>query len=311
MIKLGIIGSGRIANRFVPEAANICEIEVCGVYNPHLSSAKEFAKKHLLQFATDQLAEMFCQVDAVYIATPHSIHDYYIREALQNKKHVLCEKPMVLTKEQAVDVYGKAKRQQCILMEGIKTAYAPGFIQILKTVKSGIIGKIVDVEAAFTKLVAIDSRELTDVKSGGSFTELGTYPMLPIFEIMGTQYKNLRFESVKGDNGLDVYTKAYFEYENGFATAKTGLGVKSDGQLLISGTKGYIRAQAPWWLTKSFEICFEDSSKNQIIDTVFEGDGLRYEIRHFAENIMMQNIEENTAVSITMAAVMEQFYIKA
>ena len=72
----------------------------------------------------------------------------------------------------------------------------------------------------------------------------------------------------------------------GCSTAKAGAGVKSDGSLVISGTKGYILAQSPWWLTRGFDIRYEDPGRIDHYDSAFQGeDGLRYEIAEFVAKI--------------------------
>ena len=74
----------------------------------------------------------------------------------------------------------------------------------------------------------------TDTAYGGGFTEFGSHTLLPIMKLMGTNYKEVRFDSIKDENGIDLYTKASFVYDHGMALSKSGVGVKSEGQLLIS-----------------------------------------------------------------------------
>ena len=310
LIRLGIIGNGRIANRFVGEARYVSGIHVEGVYNPHLSSAKAFVDEHELDFAEDNMEEFLSRVNAVYIASPHGTHGGYIRRALEARKHVLCEKPLVLKGEEAVDLYHLAAERNLILMEAIKTAYAPGFVRLMGMAKSGLIGQVRDVEACFTRLTSSGLRELTDTQCGGSFTEFGSYALLPIIKLMGTEPQEVRFESIYGENGVDVYTKAYFRYAEGMATAKTGLKVKSDGHLIISGTNGYIMVPPPWWKTKEFEICYEDYQQNEKVYTKFQGEGLRYEISDFVSAVngyRKETFKLMDRESIAMAGMMERF----
>ena len=197
-----------------------------------------------------------------------------------------------------------------ILFEGIKTAYCPGFSKLLGIACSGMIGSIRNVEACFTKLENPNSRELTDIKYGGSFMELGSYVMLPIMKIFGTKPDDIRFDSIKAENGIDLFTKVYFKYPNGIATATCGLGVKSAGQLIISGTKGYIIVEAPWWKTTYFEVHHENPDEVEKYSEGFLGDGLRYEISDF---LSMINGNRNSDFkltrkdSIAMAGIMEIF----
>lgn len=310
LIRLGIMGSGRIAGRFVPESKYVSGINIQGVFNPHIESAKRFAAQHELEFATNDEEEFYAKVNAVNIASPHTTHYTYAKRALQHGKHILCEKPMTLKKEQTEELFALAKEKKCIIMEAIKTAYIPGFIRLLSMIKSGIIGEVRDVESCFTRLTDSHLREMTDTEAGGSFTEFGSYTLLPIIKLLGTNYKNIKFQSFFADNGIDTYTKAYFEYKNSIATSKTGLKVKSDGHLLISGTRGYIMVPAPWWKTTEFEVCYEDFTKNEKFYTKFLGDGLRYELSDFVSAIngyRNNDFKLTCKESIAISDIMEKF----
>lgn len=310
LIRIGVVATGRIARRFVEEARYVSGIHVESVYNPHIESARAFAEKFELKSYYDDYDSFLEMVNAVYIASPHGTHYEYAKKALEKRKNVIVEKPMVLKRDEAIELFELAQKNTCVLMEAIKTAYAPGFIRLIATAKSGQIGEIRDVEACFTKLTKDDVREFQDLDFGGSFTELASYTLLPIVKIFGCNYEELRFVSFNSINQLDGYTKAYFCFKNGFATSKTGLKVKSEGQLIISGTKGYIRVNAPWWKTSEFEICYEDSTQNEKVFISFKGDGLRYEISDF---VSLVNGYRNNGFKLTqdesifLASVMEQF----
>ncbi len=310
--RIGIIGTGRIAGRFVPEAKLVSGVSVEAVYNPHLESAEKFAGKWKINFYKE-LEDFYKAVDAVYVASPHETHYEYIRFSLEHGKHVICEKPMVLKKVQAEELFTLAKEKELILFEGIKTAYCPGFGKMLGIAGSGMIGNVRNVEACFTKLEAPQSRELTDKRYGGSFTELGSYVMLPIMKLFGSKFEEIKFDTIEGDNGLDLFTRICFKYPNGIATATCGLGVKSEGRLIISGTTGYIIVEAPWWKTAYFEVHHEDENEVVKFSDRFLGDGLRYEISDFLSMINGSNKSEfklTRSETIAMAGVIERFLTK-
>ena len=284
-MKLGIIGTGRIAGRFVEEARTVEGVELYAVCNPNLESAERFVEEHNIPYYTANVEEFIGEVEAVYIATPHQTHYAYAKQMLRAGIHVLCEKPMVFEGTQARELFDLAAANKCVLMEAVKTAYCPGFQKILEVVRSGKIGEIRDVEACFSRLTPTNLREMTDVQCGGSFTELATYSMLPIVKLLGTEHKDVHFHTVCGANGVDTYTKAYVDYGTATGLIKAGLGVKSEGQLVIAGTKGYILAESPWWLTKKFEVRYEDPNKREVYTADFEGSGLRYEIQAFLRRI--------------------------
>lgn len=310
--RIGIIGSGRIACRFVAEAKCVSGVSVQGVYNPHTESAQRFANEHEIDaFLTKDV--LYDKSEIIYVATPHETHYAYVKDALLHDKHVICEKPLVLKKEQAEELFALAKERNKILFEGIKTAYCPGFNNLINVACSGMIGSVRYVDACFTKLENKENRELTDPVYGGSFLELGSYCLLPVLKLFGCEYDTIAFESIHGGNGLDLFTKASFQFHKGLATVTCGLGVKSEGRLLIAGTKGYIVAEAPWWKTTYFEVHFEDANKVEKYSERFLEDGLRYEI-----SALLKQINGNTKTdfkltrseSITMAGIMEQFMIK-
>ena len=288
-IKIGIIGTGRIAKRFLPELQTVDGMEVAGVYTPHTESGQAFADQYQIPYWETKEA-FFQNVDAVYIASPHHTHIPYSMEAILAGKHVLCEKPMALQEEDAARAIALAEEKHLVLLEGIKTAYAPGYQKILELIHSGVIGKVGEVEACFTKLEQKDRRELTDLETGGSLLELGTYPLLPILDILGEGYTELRFQQILAENGLDLYTKAFFSYPNAMGEAKVGLGYKSEGELVVAGDKGYLRVEAPWWKPEKIHVCYEDRSQNQRYQEEFLGDGLRYEISFFRD--MIQELQK-------------------
>ncbi len=216
---------------------------------------------------------------------------------------------MAFKPEQIEQLFDISVSRDLILMEAIKTEYCPGFKKLIEVVRSGAVGNIVDVEAAFTRLTLPGCREFNDLKFGGSFTEFGTYCLLPIFKLLGTDYKDVRFMSVpamsdKNDNDygstVDGYTKVIVTYYDDTSmvkasgTAKTGLTVKSEGQLLISGTNGYILVPSPWWLTRHFEVRYEDHTKVDSYDCEFKGDGLRYEFDEFANRVDASGLPSST-----------------
>lgn len=310
--RIGIIGTGRIADRFMPEAALVSGVNTQCVYNPHLDSAKAFARKWKID-ACEEIEAFYQSVDIVYIASPHGTHYGYIRQALEHGKHVLCEKPMCLNREQAEELFAYAKEKNLVLFEGIKTAYCPGFAKLLGIACSGVIGNIRGVDACFTKLEKKERRELSDVTYGGSFTELGSYCLLPILKLFGHDYQELRFDTIKADNGVDLYTRAYLRYPGGLATATCGLGVKSEGKLLISGTEGYIVVEAPWWKTSYFEVHHENPNEVERFSERFLGDGLRYELCDLLSMINGDTRKEfklTRGDSETMAGIMEQFLLE-
>jgi glycerol-3-phosphate cytidylyltransferase len=309
MVEIGVIGSGRIAHRFVAESKYVSGIDVKGVYNPNKDSAGIFCEQHKLNFYSDDFDDFIRKVDAVYIASPHVTHVKHINQSLSNGRHVLCEKPMALSARDAAAMFDLASSRSLVLIEAIKTAYCPAFVHLIAIIKSGAIGVVKDVEASFSKLMHGNVRELDANQAGGSMTELSSYVLLPIIKILGTEFSSIQFFSHK-ENSVDVFTKGLIVYKNATASFKVGLGVKTEGDLVVSGTKGYAYVPAPWWKTEAFELRYEDLNHTMKYFHKFNEDGLRYEINEFVSQIknpLAQNYKLHSSDSTAIASIIEKF----
>jgi predicted dehydrogenase/glycerophosphoryl diester phosphodiesterase len=314
-MRIGIIGTGRIAARFADTAlTGIESTYISCVYNPREESAVRFIQQHNIQACTADWDEFVDNIDAAYVASPHETHYEYSRKLLLSGKHVLCEKPAALKKEQVRELIDIAQNNQLVYMEALKTAYCPGYKALIQIAESGRIGRIVEVEAAFSRLTPLNTREYKDDDCNGSFLEFGSYTLLPVLTLLGCEYDDVTFRTVRAQNGVDAYTKAFIEYKDEYidktAIVKTGLGAKTEGQLVVTGTNGYILAKSPWWLTKEFEVRYENPGKIERYRFGYEGTGLCYEVREFVHRIKnndKKTVDISDNISIAMAGVMERF----
>lgn len=314
-MRIGIIGTGRIAARFADTAlTGIESTYISCVYNPREESAVRFIQQHNIQACTADWDEFVDNIDAAYVASPHETHYEYSRKLLLSGNHVLCEKPAALKKEQVRELIDIAQNNQLVYMEALKTAYCPGYKALIQIAESGRIGRIVEVEAAFSRLTPLNTREYKDDDCNGSFLEFGSYTLLPVLTLLGCEYDDVTFRTVRAQNGVDAYTKAFIEYKDEYidktAIVKTGLGAKTEGQLVVTGTNGYILAKSPWWLTKEFEVRYENPGKIERYRFGCEGTGLCYEVREFVHRIKnndKKTVDISDNISIAMAGVMERF----
>ncbi|MEE3384333.1 MAG: Gfo/Idh/MocA family oxidoreductase [Prevotella sp.] len=309
-IHIGIVGAGRIAQRFAPESEVVSAAKVVSVYDIDKNFADCFAEKHDIENIAESYDELLKGVEAVYIATPHLSHYELTKTALEAGKHVLCETPLVLNGNEARELFRLAEEKGVVLMEANKTAHSPAFNHLVTMIKSGQIGDVVDINASESKLWGDKfTRELDAEQAGGSMFEMGSYPLLPIIKLMGTEYTDINMYS-KMQNGVDIYTRGVMQYPHGVCSFQLGLGVKTEGNLVISGTKGYAYVPSPWWLTDYYEFRFEDQNQNKKFFYKWDGAGLRYEIQEFISCIL--NHRFSTArlrrrESIAMADIMQRF----
>lgn len=284
-VRIGVIGTGSIARRFVPEASFVSGNEISAAYNPDTEACRDFCMTFGIGTAASSLEELLANCDAVYVASPHYTHFEYAKAALEAGKDVFCETPFVLHLAEAKELYAIAEAKRRTLMVAHKTAYCPAFRHLVTMLKSGVIGKIVDINASVTTLTDERSVKLDHNRFGGSMNENACFPLLPILKLLGQDVRNINFYSIM-KNDVDMYTKAVFRYDNATASFQVGLGAKTEGNMVISGTKGYIYVPAPWWKTDYFEQRFEDQNLNRKCFFPFMGEGLRYEIREFISHIL-------------------------
>lgn len=278
-LKLGLVGNAKRLWKVSNEAVSINGIDIVGTSG----AGYDRRLKKLDNYSFDQLIE---KVDAVFIES--DVHSRYeqIKYALECGKHVLCDLPMTIGRRQQHELLEIAKKNDCVLMSGIKTAYSTAYYRLLLMVKSGEIGNVLSVETTCTSLS--ESSKLSNYSENNIWSAMdawGATALMPVFQILGTDYVENTIISKKIDSYFDLFTKMDFVYKDAVATAKIGKGVKSEGEMIISGTKGYVYVPAPWWKTDYFEIRYEDQNRNKRFFYELEGEGFKYELVNFQRAI--------------------------
>ena len=295
-VSVGVVGDSQFINKFVRESRYVNGMCISGIYT---AKPEIVENKEVLLF--DSYEALLEKSDAVYLRSEPSKHYIQIKEALKKGKHVLCESPVTLSRSETEELFSIAKEKRLVLMEAIKTAYATAFNRLLLLVKSGHIGDVVSIDATCTSL---NDDNRTD---WNGIYEWGPTALLPVFELLGTEYRKHDIVSRIVD-GKDTFTKIDFVYDKVVASIKVGDGIKSEGELVISGTKGYIYVPAPWWKTDYFEIRYENQNNNKRYFYQLDGEGIRNEqltfLRMINTGVLMNNISLRTTLSLSM--VMEQ-----
>ena len=284
-IKLGCYGVESVTTRFLEESKYVSGINIDAIYVDNESDCFNQLKEQYDFKVYKHQQEFYDVIDAVYIVVEPKYQFQAIMNALKHKKHVLVEFPILVTDEQLQEIIELADANDCVFMEGLKTAYTPAFGKLIALAKSGIIGNILIVDANFTQILGKQLGEQIRLVDGGSVHALASYPFLACVKLLGLDYKNIQFFS-RDDNGIDMFTKMLISYEKAVATSNIAISGKSEGDMVISGDKGYIYVPAPWWKTEYFEVRFEDINMNRKYFYKFDGEGLRYEISEFIQCIL-------------------------
>ena len=295
-IRLGLIGEVDLLYKVYTESKFVNGIDVVAAYTKNNKIVE--SKLEVL----NSLEELLDVCDAVYIASHPESHYKIILSCLNKNKHVLCETPTTLNKKENEELILLAKKNSCILMDFLKTAYAPAYNRLLALMKSGKIGKIISVDAVCTSMIDIQD------SLWNSMYYWGPTALLPIFNLLGTEYNYKMVVSKICDN-KPIFTKIDFIYDEAVASIKVGNGVKSEGELIISGTKGYAYVPAPWWKTDYFEIRYEEQSNNKRYFYQLDGEGIRYQLVAFVKMIEtgsnLSYIDED--ISNAICTIMQDF----
>lgn len=301
-VKLGLVGESGVLGKIEKECRFVNGLSVTAVYAEHYYVLPQTLQK--LYRWEQSYPEFLDSVEAVYIASHPTRHYRDIKMALERGKHVICESPVVLDPVQFDELSELAVKKGCILGDAIKTAYSTAYSRLLLLVKSGRIGKVVSVDTTCTSLSDIyhipeEKRKLI----WNSICAWGPAALLPVFQLLGTQYSRKHIISSFADKecNLDSFTKIDFLYPDAVASVKVGKGIKSEGEMIISGTKGYIYVPAPWWKTDYFEIRYENPADNKRYFYQLDGEGIRYEMVSFVKSIETQKSMSYIDPDITKA----------
>lgn len=273
-VNFGLVGDSSFLNKIYRESKLVNGLKVNSVFSKNI----EILSEDLQHKIVGSYEALLSNVNAVYIRSLPCYHYNQIKLALNNGVNVLCESPLTLSKDQTRELFLLAQRKKLILMEAIKTAYSTAFSRMLLLTKEGKIGKVVSVDATCTSL-------RKGVSDWDGVSEWGPTALLPILEILGNTPESVNNNSCTDSNGRIIFSKIDFIYKDSVATAKFGDGVKSEGELIVSGTKGYVYIPAPWWNTEYFELRFEEQNENKRYFYSLEGEGIRNELVAFARSI--------------------------
>lgn len=283
-LKFGLVGEGKILRKVKKEAALVNGLDIKAVFSRDESICIDAEINGI--FVAEDYDSLLDNVDAVYVVSHPSVHYEQIKEALNKGKHVLCESPIVLNPEQLQDLYNTAGANGCILMDAIKTAYSTAYNRLLLLVKSGKIGDVLSVDSTCTSLM---DRKTFSIKESvwGSLHYWGPVALLPIFQLLGTDYLEERMvvKASSLDSEFDEFVKVDFLYPTAAASIKVAVNAKSEGSLVVAGTEGYIYVPAPWWKTDYFEVRFEDQRENKRYFYQLDGEGIRYMLVSFVKAI--------------------------
>jgi predicted dehydrogenase len=293
-IRWGIIGLGKIANKFATDLASIEHVELVAVASINIQNANNFAEKYNAKKAYSSYEELAkdINVDAVYIATPHSFHKEHAILCLQNKKAVLCEKPFAMNLSEVTEMIEVAKENNVLLMEALWSFFLPHFTYVLDIVKSEKFGKLKSLEAdfGFHTPYNTDSRLFKKDLGGGSLLDIGIYPIFAALATLG-EPDAIDASATFFKNGADASCDMVFQYKNAKATLKSTLLEETPSIAILKFDKAIVKLNKQFHQSSSITVI--QNNIEEIINFDFKTIGYNYEIEHFNNLLRAGEKESN------------------
>ncbi|MFT6064371.1 MAG: putative dehydrogenase [Paraglaciecola sp.] len=285
-IKWGIIGLGKIANKFAVDLATVENTELVAVASRSQENANEFRQKFNVKKAYNSYEALVKdpEVDAIYIATPHSFHKEHSILCLQNKKAVLCEKPFAMNAQEVAEMIAVAKENDTLLMEALWTYFLPHFNVVLDIVKSEKYGKLKKLEAdfGFHTPYNTDSRLFKKEVGGGSLLDIGIYPIFAALSTLGKP-ANIEAKATFFENGADSSCSMIFEYNAAKAHLKSTLLEETPTEAIFTFQDAVVKLHTRFH--ESSKISIITGNKEEVIDVKTVTIGYSFEAEHFSQLI--------------------------
>lgn len=304
--KWGVIGTGKIANRFATALNNIAdEAEFYAVGSRSQKTADEFAAKYHVKKAYEGYEALMAdpEIDVVYIGTPGKFHHHDVVMALESGKNVLCEKSLTSNAGEAEELIKLARSKNLFFMEAMWTRFFPVHVKIRELIASGAIGDARGLVANFSAVApggpsdaAPAANRFWDVNLGASaLLDIGAYGVSFASALFGTPLE-IKGVAHIGEAGFDYQNSCVMRYKGGriatIMSSQTSYDVK---EALVFGTEGKIEIDAPWYKPVSMTLTQAGKAPVKMEFPLDGFNGYEYEIRE-----VMSRIEQGEKESAIM-----------
>ncbi|MBP0589042.1 Gfo/Idh/MocA family oxidoreductase [Paraburkholderia sp. LEh10] len=289
-IRWGIVGTGRIAQRFAQSLTHVPHTRLTAVWSRRRAPTETFAQQHRAQALDSFDALLQSGIDALYIATMQDSHAQYAIAALEAGLHVLCEKPATVNAAQLDRVTASALASQRLFMEAMKPPFYPLYQKLRAHLAADSIGEIGLVRAGCSVPgVPDDHPSLSFEQAGGALLDIGIYEMFLAVDWLGAPL-DVQTLGRLGPTGVDTFASLNSRHEHGLAQIFCGLDLFGKGDAFIAGTRGHITIHENWWNPARATVRYVDGRVVEL-DAPFEGGGLNYETAHFCDLIRAGQLE--------------------
>lgn len=290
-----VLGTGVIANEMATALKKRGK-RLYAVGNRTQEKAVAFAEKYNVEKVYDNFREMFTdpQVDVIYITTPHNTHIQFLREALKNKKHVLCEKSITLNSAELEEAIQLAKENNVILAEAMTIWHMPLYQKLWKMVESGELGKVQMIQANFGsyKEYNMENRFFNRNLAGGALLDIGVYALSVVRSFMESMPTQIKSQVKNAPTGVDEQAGILLMNESGQQAGITlSLHSKQPKRVIISCEKAYIEI-SEYPRAQKATIVDAATGASTYIEEGSTENALQYELEDMEEAILKGNTEK-------------------
>jgi predicted dehydrogenase len=311
MIRWGVIGPGNIAAKFADDMTLVPDGEIVAVASRAIERADAFGDRFgvATRYGDYESLAADPEVDAVYVATPHSRHAADSILCLEARKPVLCEKPLAVSAHEGSKMVQAARANGVFLMEAMWSRFLPAYRALVDLVGEGRIGDPLLVEADFGFRVPVerDHRLFDPALGGGATLDLGVYPVQLCTLLLGPP-TSVVADGVVGSTNVDEVVAAVLHHPGDrLGVVKAAIRAAMGCRGRISGAQGWIDVPTfmhqPTWL----EIGTAAGTKR--IEAGHEGNGLRFQVLEVHDCLAAGRLESETMPldeSLAVARVLDQ-----
>lgn len=292
-IKWGIIGLGKIANKFAADLLLSDNSILQGVASRDENKARAFCKaynSYRYYSSYEELADD-PDIDIIYIATPHTFHFENTMMCLRKGKAVLCEKPMGINAREEQIMVQEAKSRNLFLMEGIWTRFIPATEKLIDLLNQKIIGELFAIRAdfGFKGDLNFENRVYNKELGGGALLDIGIYPIYLSLLTMGSAH-DIKAMARMTSSDVDSYCSMLFSYKNNSkAILESTIEAHTPTEAYIYGNKGSIKLHSRFHHTEKLTISRNDKEKT--LNMKYRGNGYIHEIEEVNQCLFNKAIE--------------------
>jgi predicted dehydrogenase len=283
-IRWGIIGLGNIANKFATDLLTVKGAELYAVASRTQQKSDDFSEKYqaIKAYGSYEALVNDENIDAVYIATPHSFHQENTLLCLEWGKAVLCEKPFAMNLDEVNSMIAAATKHNTLLMEGLWTYFLPHYNFVLAELSRKTYGNLLKIEAdfGFVKVFNEESRLFNKSLGGGSLLDIGIYPIFAALSTLGVP-DTITAKASFFENGADSSCAMVFNYHNAVATLTSTLLEPTPSEAIFYCEQGIIKINSGFHSPSTVTLINDNNEESVFFDC--KTHGYNYQISHFNE----------------------------